>query len=196
MQTTTVEYKLTQWMLSHREFTLIDGFNRYKLHQIICDLFDEACQFDIENRNNNVVILIKSKNEIKNPINLGSFTTKHCKFTINNEGMYKIKCNLNATKKINNGTVNGKKVPLIGVDQVGQWLTRKAQSIGISITSINVGNTIRTHMNKQGEYVIDSHVVEFICNVEDSDKFATVYMNGLGSSRKFGFGFVKVFTIY
>jgi len=196
MQSITVEYKLTQWTLSHREYALIDGFNRYKLHQIICDLFDESCQFDVENRNSNIIILIKSKNEIKNPINIGSFTTKHCKSTIADEGVYKIKCNLNATKKINNGTANGKKIPLIGVDQLSQWLTRKSQSIGVSITSLNIGNTIRTHMNKHGEYVIDSHEVELICKVEDLEKFATVYMNGLGSSRKFGFGFVKVFTIY
>lgn len=193
MENSTIEYNLTKWEMTPREFSYNIGFNLYHLHQIICRIFDESCQFEIANYNDKVHILIKSMNEIKEKFNVGTFTIKHCVINIKNNEEYLIECNLNATKTIKNGTKNGKKIPFIGYSQLMKWFNKKSESFGILPIELEIGPSNRIKGGKTNGQIIDWHHIELKVKVTNNKLFSNILINGIGDSRKFGCGLVKVF---
>lgn len=186
-----VEYILTQWTLTGREFAIIDGWNNYKLHQIISNIFDESCQFEVNTKDGDVRILIKSKSDIKLPLKIGNFSSKNVKIHLFANNVYKIKTKLNATKEIKNV-----RVPLVGYDQISQWVLRKSEDLGMVVESVYVGNTQRDHIIKNETKIpCVWHDVEITGILKNVDNLKKIIEDGLGKQRKFGYGFAKIYTI-
>ena len=96
----------------------------------------------------------------------------------------------NPTKK-----VNGKRIGMYKEDEQYNWLQRKGKQGGFRLfhVSINRKEEVRAKANKNSKK-ITLYGVQFegVLQVVDSKKFETSMLNGIGSGKAFGLGFLTI----
>ena len=171
-------------------------FNRYLIHQFICDVFDEpSVKFQVST-GNEVVILIQSNSPVKKYPSVGVLLSKEIDINVFTLGTYRISVDLNAVRQIKiDGKKNSKKIPVVGNDVV-DWIQNRSDVWGIRVNDIVVHPT-QNERSVKGSTNIDCrwHKVQLTANVVDVDKFHKMILNGIGSQKSFGYGMIKAIKI-
>ena len=188
---------LSKWVLTPNDYFSLCGDNRYKMHQAVCDIFDEASvKFDITAHKGNYVIITQStKNVTKNPLT-GSIVSKEIPIKNFISGVYRLTVNLNAVIQVKReGKKNYSKVA-VTADKVNEWIQSRENRWGIECNNIRVNPTQTQISVKNGNKITcKSHLVIIDCNVIDPELFQSMITSGIGSQRSFGYGLVKSIKI-
>ncbi len=185
---------LSKWTLTPEEIAENAVFDRYRMHQKICHIFNESkIRFSIRNNKNNFeVLIISSKGVINQPL-FGTILSKPFEVSTHMGATFRIECDLNAI--LQRSTLehrNPIKIPLVGYEQIANWLKTRQKTLGGRIDNIYVGNTQLEYVSKK-KYNIAWHSVNFDILVEDCESFCNMVLEGIGSSRHCGFGLVRAF---
>lgn len=185
---------ISKWQLRAKDLAEYGIFDRYDLHQKLCNIFDESTiRFSLNSDSNSFTIIIISNNEAINIPTIGNIQSKPFEIVINNDEIFKVKCDLNAV--IQSSTIehpNPRKTSLVGFKQISNWLRARHEKIGCSIENLIVGPTQHDYIAKKN-HNIAWHKITFNANVENSELFKNIVMNGLGSSKYCGLGLVSIF---
>lgn len=106
----------------------------------------------------------------------------------------------NPTRKIdtksgpNGKRRNGRRVPLVGLEQQVEWLARKAEASGFGLLQVSVAATgaaelVRSHARG---CVFQGVLFEGRLMVREPEPFRQALVNGLGPGKAFGFGLLSV----
>ncbi len=93
-------------------------------------------------------------------------------------------------------TEDGKKHPIMGEKDLTNWITKKGNKHGFSISQVEVLSQRGIPFDKKGNGGIHN-VVEFsgILTVTDHDKFFNAVKTGIGPAKSFGYGMMQVIPI-
>ena len=93
---------------------------------------------------------------------------------------------------------NGKRTPLVKIEDLRKWMERKANRGGFQIVKsrpLEVSPMVESHFRKMDKKTGKKHAtyhggVQFrgTLEVTDSQKFMATYRSGIGSAKSFGFG--------
>lgn len=192
---------LAKWILNTEDFKKLHIYDdNYLIHQKICEIFDHNnIKFEINKSSQLRSILIQS------PVNyvilpkVGQFQCKEVNLDHIIPGKYIIEVNLNATKQLTiEGKKNKKRIPIIGYDNVKNWLISKENTYGIKIQDIEIGPTQHLEMYKQkikSRITIDYHQVKISCEVINTELFQEMIFNGIGNAKSFGCSMIKFFKL-
>lgn len=208
--------KLTRWILSEEDF-ILNYMDKYKLHQDICEIFDDGnLLFRCDYKDRKWYILIISNNDIVEKPEFGKVDTKQYDPNIRINEIYRLDVDLNAvTQKSTPEHKNPIKVPVIGEANIINWILKRQVSFGFTLENRNdmfdfydsdetnknyvceIGKTQHETVigKKERIHEIDWHNVKMNVKVVDSDLFKNMLINGIGSSKYCGLGFVKAFRI-
>lgn len=189
---------ISQWILTQKEYSEINGYDNYNIHKEVCSIFDDGVKFDLSiNENGNAVIIIQSSTEPKSEPLFGQFRTKEVNNTYKVGTNVRVLVNLNAVKQVQiEGKKNSKKIPVVGEENVKSWIKSREEQFGIIVNSVNVGNTQHDWCKKNNSEIKCSwHKVEIFCTVTNELNFNKIVLEGIGSQRSFGYGMIKVFKV-
>lgn len=184
---------LSKWVLEAATYFNLCNDDRYVLHKIICNIFDESSvKFDINIHKGVYIILIQSNTAISNKPSYGIIQSKPIQIENFTSGKYKLNVNVNAVRQVKiPGKKNSKKIPLIA-NQIEPWINSRSNAWGIKCNNINVGATNKNISIKNDKPIYcNSHNVTFECSVTDVTLFQQMILNGIGSQRSFGCGMIK-----
>jgi CRISPR system Cascade subunit CasE len=104
------------------------------------------------------------------------------------------------SKQLPDGTLtkNGRRVPLVGREDLVQWLLRKGFQGGFTVdeAGLRTFSRGREYFDKRGQAGLHS-AVEFqgVLSVTDPARFHETFTRGIGSAKAFGFGLLVIAPI-
>lgn len=180
------------WKISKKDFIKNGMFDNYTTHQIVSKLFDESVQFDIQDKNVTVDILIYSQNEITEQPSFGELKSKEFNPSFEN-GSYKIEVTANLIRNLWDGK-KSKKVPLISEKDVYHYFQARQEEYGFTVSEIHSSGTMNhIFFKNDSKITTTSNKLTIYCTVNNPDNFKNTMFSGIGSQKKFGFGLVKVY---
>lgn len=183
---------ISKLTFTKKQFALIKGYDRYILHQYVSNIFDESCQFWIDDKKEFVDVIVYSTSTSKvNPTEC-VVKTKEFKKDLSVGLFGKIKCTTNIAKT---GKNKNEKIPIVKSDEVIEWILKNQECWGIKVNQksilLNDLYTISTK-KKFNSWKIVYRDIEFGYEISDSEKFRCMLQNGIGKSKKFGFGLIRL----
>lgn len=180
------------WKISKKDFIKNGMFDNYKTHQLVSKIFDESVQFDIQNKESGVEVLIYSKNQISQQPIFGVIKTKSFEPVFETMS-YKLEVNANIVKSIWDGK-KCKKIPLISEKDIFHYFQARQEEFGFSVTNIqSSGSSNHIFFKNDSKITTTTNRLTIMCDVFCSEKFKQTVFSGIGSQKKFGFGLVKVY---
>ena len=194
-----------------KEFT-----NAYDLHQFLWRLFPDRPDakshflYSIENvESNRTDLIVRSQSQpilgskncslkVRGPIFVSTDlqTAKANTIVFSRDSLFSFKLTGNPTKKISdrnnktndNGEVRKLRVPLYEKDEQLSWLKRKLFE-SANIMDIYIKNKPAIYFNKkQHSGKIFAVQYEGLLEINDAEKFANAFLNGIGPAKAFGCG--------
>lgn len=188
---------LSKWTMTAEEYSMNFMFNRYIVHQYVCDIFDEpSVKFQLSMDKGHVNILIQSVTSSKKLPSFGKILSKPIDINLFTTGTYRIEVDLNSIRQISiEDRKRSKKIPVVGNDVI-QWVNDRASRWGIECVEVIV-NPTKTDVITKGSNRINCrwHKITIVANVMDVNLFHEMILKGIGSQRAFGFGMVKAIKI-
>lgn len=180
------------WKIFKKDFIKNGMFDNYTTHQIISKIFNESVQFDIQDKNLFVDILVYSQNEIAEQPSFGEIKSKEFN-PIFETGSYKLEVNANLIKNVQKED-KCKKIPLVSERDIYHYFQSRQEEFGFTVTDIQASGTKNHIFFKQDSKITTtSNNLTIFCTVDDPDKFKSTVFSGIGSQKKFGFGLIKVY---
>lgn len=180
------------WKIAKKDFIKKGMFDNYKAHQLVSKIFDESVQFDIQNKESVVDILIYSNNNITQQPTFGTIKTKSFE-PVFETTTYKLEVNANIVKSIWDGK-KCKKIPLISEKDVFHYFQARQEEFGFSVTNIqSAGSSNHIFFKNDSKITTTANKLSILCDVLCPEKFKQTVFSGIGSQKKFGFGLIKVY---
>lgn len=105
---------------------------------------------------------------------------------------YHLRVLVNAVK-----TVGGKRIPMKGYDQVRGWFAQREGSQGFRFVAEPTIGSSEDHKAWKGKMpiTISGTEVEGYIEVTDKEKFLASVRNGIGKSKSFGYGMMRILPV-
>lgn len=200
---------LTEIKLYDADAARIFPANPYDWHKVVWSFFPNKSERDflyrVDYTSRGVRLMLLSQTEPVSPLknDCHSYKCREIPISFFSHSLYRFQVRVNPTKRIKKdartGTIveKGMRVPITDEYELKQWLKRKGESFGFSLSDLQDVSILfesRLNFQKKGYRKAHHYSVQFsgVLRVENADLFRNSFIQGIGSAKSFGFGLLML----